>query len=257
MSECSLRQVVFRQARRLRAMDCRFAAVQTSARRPGRRRSHQEGGRERRHRTVGRKLLRDRSGPARRPHVRRRDLRHGRHADRLDAGGDAFLDGRGPSSTGSSPRTWLFHHGVPAAGVVAAVLPDHRYESALARINELELADVDEIAMMPGAREALDALVDAPRAIATSCTRPLAASRLALSGIVPPDVLITASPTSSAASRIPIPSWPPPAGWGSIRPAAWWSRTPRRASRRPGRPAVRRWRSRRPSRPPISDRPTW
>ncbi len=94
---------------------------------------------------------------------------------------------------GIAPEDLLFHHGVPAAGVVAAVLPGHRYDAALARINELELADVEEIAMMPGAREALDALAGAPHAIATSCTRPLAASRLALSGIAPPDVLITAS----------------------------------------------------------------
>lgn len=86
-----------------------------------------------------------------------------------------------------------FHHGVPAAGVVAALLPEDRHEGALARINELELADEDAIDLMPGAREALDALAFAPRAIATSCTRPLAAARIRLSGIVPPPVLITAS----------------------------------------------------------------
>ncbi len=93
---------------------------------------------------------------------------------------------------GITPEDLLFHHGVPAAGVVAAVLPDHQYDSALARINELELADLEEIALMPGAREALDAVVAAPHAIATSCTRPLAAARLRLSGIVAPDVLVTA-----------------------------------------------------------------
>src|SRR5690348_9870803 len=75
---------------------------------------------------------------------------------------------------GISPEELLFHHGVPAAGVVAAVLPEHQHQSAIARINELELADVGDIELMPGAREALDALVGASRAIATSCTRPLA-----------------------------------------------------------------------------------
>src|SRR5690349_12999756 len=94
---------------------------------------------------------------------------------------------------GITPEDLVFHHGVPAAGVVAAVLPEHQYDSALARINELELADVDEIDLMPGAREALDALVHAPHAIATSCTGPLAAARLRLSGIAAPDVLVTAS----------------------------------------------------------------
>src|SRR5689334_9872539 len=65
---------------------------------------------------------------------------------------------------GITPEDLLFHHGVPAAGVVAAVLPEHRHESALARINELELADVGDIDLLPGAREALDALVGATRA---------------------------------------------------------------------------------------------
>jgi len=94
---------------------------------------------------------------------------------------------------GIAPEDLVFHHGVPAAGVVAAVLPAERYESALARINELELADVEQIDLMPGAREALDALAGAPRAIATSCTRPLASARLAASGIPVPPVLVTAS----------------------------------------------------------------
>ncbi|HET9648086.1 MAG TPA: HAD-IA family hydrolase [Microlunatus sp.] len=93
---------------------------------------------------------------------------------------------------GIEPAKLLFHHGVPAAGVVAAVLPPEQYESALARINELELADVETIEMMPGAREALDALSGARRAIATSCTRPLAAARLSASGIPTPPVLVTA-----------------------------------------------------------------
>jgi sugar-phosphatase len=94
---------------------------------------------------------------------------------------------------GIAPEDLLFHHGVPAAGVVAAVLPAERYDAALARINELELADVEQIDLMPGAREALDALAGAPRAIATSCTRPLASARLASSGIPVPAVLVTAS----------------------------------------------------------------
>ncbi len=93
---------------------------------------------------------------------------------------------------GITPEDLLDHHGVPAAGVVAAVLPAERYDSALARINELEMNDMEEIAFMPGAREALDAMAAAPRAIATSCTRPLATARLALTGIAPPDVLVTA-----------------------------------------------------------------
>jgi mannitol-1-/sugar-/sorbitol-6-phosphatase len=93
---------------------------------------------------------------------------------------------------GIAPEAVLFHHGVPAAGVVSTVLPEHQHERGLARINELELADVGDIELLPGAREALDSLARAPRAIATSCTRPLAAARLRASGIVRPPVLITA-----------------------------------------------------------------
>lgn len=83
------------------------------------------------------------------------------------------------------------HHGVPAAGVIALLLPEERQQSANARINELELSDVHDIVVLPGAAEALAVLVDAPNAIATSCTRPLAAARIAAAGLVAPSVVVT------------------------------------------------------------------
>jgi mannitol-1-/sugar-/sorbitol-6-phosphatase len=84
------------------------------------------------------------------------------------------------------------HHGVPSAGVVRAVLPPERQQAAIDRINELELTDVGDIVVLPGAAEALKALVDAKNAIATSCTRPLAGARIEAAGLQPPSTVVTA-----------------------------------------------------------------
>ena len=84
------------------------------------------------------------------------------------------------------------HHGVPSASVVRAVVTDDRYPAALARINELEITDVEDIVVLPGAAEALASLVGAKNAIATSCTVPLARARIAAARLVPPSILVTA-----------------------------------------------------------------
>jgi mannitol-1-/sugar-/sorbitol-6-phosphatase len=83
-------------------------------------------------------------------------------------------------------------HGVPSASVVRAVLEADRHEAAIARINELEIAELDDIVILPGATEALVALRGAKNAIATSCTVPLAQARLAAAQLTPPSVLVTA-----------------------------------------------------------------
>ena len=84
------------------------------------------------------------------------------------------------------------HHGMPSAAVVRMLLPADRQEAAIERINELEIVDVHDIVVLPGAAEALAAVQDAKSAIATSCTVPLAAARIAAAELVPPDVLVTA-----------------------------------------------------------------
>jgi sugar-phosphatase len=83
------------------------------------------------------------------------------------------------------------YHGVPSESVVRAVLPPERQESALDRINELELTDTAGIVPLPGAAQALEQLPTDRVAIATSCTAPLAAARLTASGLTPPAVLVT------------------------------------------------------------------
>jgi len=83
-------------------------------------------------------------------------------------------------------------HGVPAAAIVAKLLPADRHELALQRITELELADTDGITVLPGAAEALAELSPDHCAIATSCTTPLAAVRIEATGLRVPRVVVTA-----------------------------------------------------------------
>ena len=83
-------------------------------------------------------------------------------------------------------------HGVPAAAVVATLLPRERHATALRRINELELADTEGITVLAGAAEALAALGPDRCAIATSCSAPLAAVRIGATGLQVPRVVVTA-----------------------------------------------------------------
>ena len=86
----------------------------------------------------------------------------------------------------------LGHHGVPAAEIVRRLIPEANRNRAYARINEIELADVDDIVVLPGAAEALAALKEAKNAIATSCTTALATVRIAASGLAAPTIIVTA-----------------------------------------------------------------
>ncbi len=82
-------------------------------------------------------------------------------------------------------------HGVPSADVVRLLLPESLQEKAIARIDELELADVDDIVVLPGAAQAMHDLAAARTAIATSANRILAKARIAAAGLLPPTVIIT------------------------------------------------------------------
>jgi sugar-phosphatase len=96
---------------------------------------------------------------------------------------------------GVDPRRLQGFHGVPARGVVAAVLPPERVDAAFDRIEEIEAADTEGITVLPGALAALAALSGEVErcAIATSCTRPLADARLAETRLPTPRVVVTAS----------------------------------------------------------------
>jgi sugar-phosphatase len=130
----------------------------------------------------------------------------GRLADRFFEAVIFDLDGTLIDSTPAVLRSWApwmrehglrpedhaGHHGLPSASVVRALLPADRHDAAIARINELEIADVSDIVVLPGAIEAVEALRDARNAIATSCDLRLAKARIAAAKLEPPSVLVTA-----------------------------------------------------------------
>ncbi|MFC5720737.1 HAD family hydrolase [Streptomyces gamaensis] len=77
-------------------------------------------------------------------------------------------------------------HGRPAVEIVADLVPAQRVGEAVRRIEELELADVSGVVVLPGTLELLGALPAGRWAVVTSATRALAAKRLASVGIHPP-----------------------------------------------------------------------
>ena len=93
---------------------------------------------------------------------------------------------------GVPPEALHGWHGIPAASLVQQLLPAERRDSALRRIDELEVADVEGVVALPGALPALAALAGAPHAIVTSCTMPLARARMTGAGLTAPEVLVTA-----------------------------------------------------------------
>ncbi len=129
----------------------------------------------------------------------------GRLADRRFGGVIFDLDGTLIDSTPAVLRSWTAwavefgltaddlagYHGVPSADVVRLVLPESQQEQASARIDELELADVDDIVVLPGAADALLELAMARTAIATSANRILAKARIGAAGLLPPTVIVT------------------------------------------------------------------
>ena len=81
--------------------------------------------------------------------------------------------------------------GRPSATAAHALLPPEIAEEAGRRIDELESLDTDGVVALPGAVEALGAISDDRRAIATSCTNRLLTARLAATGLPFPRVIIT------------------------------------------------------------------
>ncbi len=101
------------------------------------------------------------------------------------------------------PALLLGRHGVTASGIVDAVMPERgaaARSAALARINTIEESDTDGVEALPGAVQALAALVAGSgpgrSAVVTSATRGLALVRLSAAGITAPGVVVTASDVS-------------------------------------------------------------
>lgn len=96
---------------------------------------------------------------------------------------------------GIDPERLRGSHGLPAAAIIEKVGSHLDARDALARIEELEVADVTGIVALPGVLEAIAVLSGAepaaPFAIATSATRALAEVRLAAAGIDVPAGFVT------------------------------------------------------------------
>jgi sugar-phosphatase len=99
------------------------------------------------------------------------------------------------SEYGVDPVRLLGFHGIPAARVIETLLPEGDRLAAFERIRDLEVADVADIVVLPGAAALLATLAEGgvPTAIVTSGTRDLAEARIAATGLTHPPVVVTAS----------------------------------------------------------------
>jgi mannitol-1-/sugar-/sorbitol-6-phosphatase len=117
------------------------------------------------------------------------------------------LDGTLVDSGAAVRRSWLawaiessvtaeqLHgfHGMPTAQILAELVPAEQVPAAAERLEQLEVGDVDDVVLLPGAARALSDIDPARAAIVTSCTAPLAAARIAAAAVASPAVVVTAS----------------------------------------------------------------
>lgn len=116
------------------------------------------------------------------------------------------LDGTLIDSTAAVERAWTRwaleegisrerlngSHGMPAAEIVARLLPAEQVEASFRRILGYEVADVAGIVPRPGTVAALASMPVGRAAIVTSCSRTLATARIgAAAGLVPPAAVVT------------------------------------------------------------------
>ena len=126
----------------------------------------------------------------------------------LDVGGVLFdMDGVLISSIGSvnrSWRRWAKHYGVPnadtfqvphgirATDIISMLKPDLDPHEGLRAIEDIEMVDVDDLKVLPGARSLLESLPPELWAIVTSATGRLARERLRVAGLPTPERMISA-----------------------------------------------------------------
>lgn len=117
------------------------------------------------------------------------------------------MDGVLISSIGSvnrSWRKWAEHYGVPnadtyqvphgvrAMDIVAMLKPDLDVAEGLKFIEDIEMVDVADLEVLPGARALLESLPPERWAIVTSATGRLARERLRVAGLPEPERMISA-----------------------------------------------------------------
>ena len=84
-------------------------------------------------------------------------------------------------------------HGRPSRTTIRELLPNADIDREDREVERRELADLDGVVVLPGARELLSILPPARWTIATSCTRPLAEVRLRAAGLPIPGTMTTSS----------------------------------------------------------------
>lgn len=95
---------------------------------------------------------------------------------------------------GLDPEEVVRHaHGCPSLATVRHYLPDADHEIENEEVESRELADVEGVVALPGARELLASLPRDHWTIVTSCTRALAAARIRAADLPLPEKLLTAS----------------------------------------------------------------
>ena len=117
------------------------------------------------------------------------------------------FDGVLVSSLGSVQRCWRawakiyeipdaenynIPHGVPARRIIADLRPDVDQAEALRVIEDLEIADVSDLTVLPGVADLLRSLPPERWSIVTSCTRRLMEARLSAAGLPEPPNVVTA-----------------------------------------------------------------
>lgn len=95
---------------------------------------------------------------------------------------------------GFSPEEVVYNaHGRPSIETLREYLPDADHEVENREVERREIADLEGVVPLPGARELLSMLPPGRWTIATSCTRPLAEVRIRAAGLPVPQKIITSS----------------------------------------------------------------
>jgi sugar-phosphatase len=95
---------------------------------------------------------------------------------------------------GFDPETVVHKaHGRPSQTTIRELLPNSDIELENREVERREIADLDGVVLLPGARELLNSLPPDRWTIATSCTRALAEVRLRAAGLPVPKTMITSS----------------------------------------------------------------
>ncbi|MGO9402371.1 MAG: HAD family hydrolase [Terriglobales bacterium] len=95
---------------------------------------------------------------------------------------------------GFDPKTVVhMAHGRPSRTTIRELLPNADIDREDREVERRELADLDGVVVLPGARELLSILPPGRWTIATSCTRPLAGVRLRAAGLPIPNTMTTSS----------------------------------------------------------------